>query len=111
MSSHPANLRAVALIKRATDTRKPLRIFLGFRSQGANKHSLSAVDDATKLCKSLPRAEMTIAGDSSVDEVAKAIDAHWETLTATKAAMRADAVPTTGHDWRVGQRARQGATR
>lgn len=93
--------RAKALIRRAQQLGKPLRIFLGFRAVGGGQYELVAYDDAANLRKSLPRDEIEVSADTDVAVLSVDLGLRWAALERRRVdeACKARCAPKHTHQW------------
>lgn len=70
---------ATRLLRIANKAGKPVRIFLGIHPHQAARQ-LVAVDDASNLTKTGPRAEITVHQDMHPDTLAASLIAQWAVL-------------------------------
>lgn len=71
---------ATRWIRKASDTKKPLRVFLGVNAKGGKCRQMIATDDATNLVKQGPRETLTVHPDANPQILAAAIEAIWNRL-------------------------------
>jgi len=100
MNADPTS-RARALIRRAQQYGKPLRIFLGYRAVGGGRYELVAYDDAGNLRKTMPRAEIEVRGDDDIAALAALLGERWAALEAQRIAeaCRPSCAPKRTHQW------------
>lgn len=93
--------QAEKALQRVRAAGRPLRWFLGFRAEGKGVHVLRLSEEVGRvLVHSLPRAELTIAPDEPVDDLAARLTAIGAELVAAYAQHTATGKPRASHGWR-----------
>lgn len=104
VTTQDATHRAKALLKRAVQNGdKPIRVFLGFRANGARKLLLMAQDSRADITRSLPQVELLVDPKScALEELASSLTKHWTALQQQLAAMpkAPTSNPRRTHVWR-----------